>query len=1086
MSKQASITSFTQPKPETPKRKRDNKDSKIRDTVSPSQVSPENKKVQAKVSHEKTKREQTMTTEQQEEVKSKNRGKPTTPEVNRPTQIPLPPSPEGKKEDSSEEQRENCRNDRDDSMGQNVGETKDHTTQERIPEEEQRPKEPPTPMEVDDVEGTSPKDKLLEAEGKVPAKIQRSVTEKQETARDGQSTQTVQDGSAKSNPMNQLTFKAALTKQNTPILPQYKSHRVNVSFAIRSPKNKAKRTEYLAKGLNKFLTSAKKVAPANRTIFVRRFKDNVPLQDTERSAWIDAFGPTNMSQLINYTYGFYANQPLRNGTFRLTLQIVVPITTNMTEFIDNVNGVWGDSASQMVRDSTEQKLWDPKQVGWLLRSTWNMTASSELQDSLEATARAAGFPQVYFGVQWKTIPSPGNKKEAYDKETAIRAVVVSTNAPHVNQAWKILFDTYNSGSPSPNKVDMHFVPTKNHPDIRNNQTAVHNITYLMESQRIFKENTFTEECYSLSNPMAEVRPGVTLRDILMELKSRVMGPKKYGAKLFHSITPRMKDGVTAYFFTYHLALAKEATSVIAGLPSFIATELNLDPVLYCYPTHINKEHQWIADTRMIKNSTVDFLNSLTGNKVFERDEDEDEESYEMDSQCEREFKRTVGLDDAETVVHLADRKASRKKKIPEQVNSDQSVSEMSGLTNYSSASKASQARKEMRNTIDEQRIYMEEQAEAMKEMQERMMQMMQAMQSGGAPVNFTMPNLPPPPPHLVKPSAVEETTKPMLINLPEDKDDMDAQTNGEDEVQIMKVIQPVDSSDERIHNSGPSKDNPVEKEVENEEEYQEYTGESEGDEEEMPIGNTFIDSDGIEWETGSHLSLDNPNSENRDVDESWFELTQGTEMAARAYAMKMYREGHDVIISKTGATSPEKVVVYVIVHESDIQQTQENKSPPGNGKVEFTSTTEVQEYDPRRADLKGEQDVVQMNRQDGKTVKKEYDHRKVTQDEASSEEDESKEDLSSSSSEEQSTSTGTSKSSTQSPGDNESESGTPSSTREVKTTPQKASPATKRVTNLTRDVVAATAKMKKAQAIKAAAPKGKQKSISGQGSGQRK
>ena len=288
MLKQASITSFTQPKPETLKRKRDTKKSTLQDTVSPSQISPDSKKVQVKVSYEKKDREQTMTKEQQEEVKSKTRGrvksktkgKVILPEEESPVQVPLPPSPETTKEVNSEEQKENCYNDQNGLMGKKVGEIKDPTPEEKRSEEEQNPQEVPTPMEVDEVGTSSNKESKEKGKDKVPTEVQKSKTEEQETVKDGQDTQAVQDTSKKSTPMQQLTFKAALTKQNTPILPQYKSHRVNVSFVIRTPKNKAKRTEYLAKGLNKFLTAAKKVAPSNRTVFVRRFKDYVQVQDT--------------------------------------------------------------------------------------------------------------------------------------------------------------------------------------------------------------------------------------------------------------------------------------------------------------------------------------------------------------------------------------------------------------------------------------------------------------------------------------------------------------------------------------------------------------------------------------------------------------------------------------------------------------------------------------------------------------------------------------------------------------------------------------------------------------------------------------
>ena len=229
----------------------------------------------------------------------------------------------------------------------------------------------------------------------------------------------------------------------------------------------------------------------------------------------------------------------------------------------------------------------------------------------------------------------------------------------------------------------------------------------MESQRLFKEHTATEQCYALSNPDREYSKGVTLRQKLLQVTSRTMGTKKQGAKLFHSITSQEKDGAKAYFFTFHQALSKEAMSIISGLPAFVKEELHRDPEDFCYPTYINEDHQWLPETRTIKNATVDFLCGLTGlEHTMQEDSEEEDESYDMDEKVTREFRRTVGLDDSETVVDLGEQKKKRSKAVPTQIGSGDSVhSEMSGLTNFSSASKASQHRKELRKTIDDQRLH---------------------------------------------------------------------------------------------------------------------------------------------------------------------------------------------------------------------------------------------------------------------------------------------------------------------------------------------------------------------------------------------
>ena len=1152
MPKQSSITGFTVLKQDTPKRKREKKkEIDQTEVTSPSQSSPENKKFTVTTKGTKiSKMKPPRTIENKEEVRAKHRGRTNAEEDNTPpASIPLPSSPKQdktamqtdeertpggikqtdhqeteqlkKQGHAADDGRKNC------WFNKRSEEDKEHRNQEvlvnTIPQgaedESQKEKDHAPMKQAQDLQASGnieekhsdPQGHQMIAKNKALTPSTAGKTTKS-TSNEGKL-----NDSTHINPMKQLTFKAALTKNNSPLLPQFKTHRVHVSITIKTPKNKAKRTEYLAKGLNKFLLAAKKVAPSNRTIYVRRFKEHIPIADTDKPQWIDAFGNTDITHLMHYTNGFYANQALRNGTFCFSVQLVVPITTDIESFLENVNGIWGDS-TQIVRNCMEQKLYNPKQIGWFLRSIWNMSSTSELQDTLDKLATKAGYPNLHFGIQWKTIPSPGNKKEEYNKDTAIRAVVVSTNAGDVDQAWDILFAAYNSGKAPPGNADMHFVPTKDHPDIRNNQTAIHNITHLMESQRIFKENTRTEECYSLSNPDREYKDGLTIREKLLQVKSRVMGEKKKGARLFHSITARQRDGVKSYFITYHMALAKEATSIMSGLPSFISTELGVDPSQFCYPTYIKEDHTWIKETRTVKNSTVDFLSSLTGLQqgMMEEEEEEEEESYTMDSQCEREFRRTVGLDDAETVVDLKAQKRTRSKKIPAQVGSDKSVqSEMSGLTNFSTASKASQHRKELRKTIDDQREYMEGQAEAMANMQEQMVRMMQAVQSGSTlPDCINIPSFPTLPATYTgnqeeefqmegSPSLPQDTTntESMLIQMPDNHNaEVDRNTQTPPVKQCGVDTDQTDAPDTDMQDATGSV-NTIDQPS------------SDVRKSDLPTGNTFTDSKGQVWETGSILSLDNPDGENREVDESWFQVTSGDEKAARAYAMKLYREGHEVVISRTGAIDSETTVVYTIVHDSEVGQEQDSGqgSDPemSRNRVGFTTTSEVQEYDPSTAEIKGNSDIIHTKKdsvgqdspQQSKQAKEDHptpgERVKGKEDTSSSEDDRSdgsddtKED---SAEDDSSESTSTSKSSSQSPGDSDT---SEHKAQAKKSTNKQPSPSTtvpiqdtkigkNRAKNLTKDIIAETAKMKKAQVEKRASPRGKQKSKSGRESGRGK
>lgn len=381
---------------------------------------------------------------------------------------------------------------------------------------------------------------------------------------------------------------------------------------------------------------------------------------------------------------------------------------------------------------------------------------------------------------------------------------------------------------------------------------------------------------------------------------------------------------------------------------------------------------------------------------------------------------------------------------------------------------------------------MEEQADIMAKMQEQMMAMMQAVQAGGKlPETFSIPQI-----QDIKDmedvddptkNDDEEFPKAMIINLPEEqREDGQEHISINEEEQSTQVFDTPEDQD-----TNPSI----------------HTEEHIDDEkEEMPIGNTFTDPDGLVWETGSQLTLDNPKGEHRQVDDSWFQVTSGVESAARAYAMKMYREGQDIVISRTGAMNPTDVVVYVIVHENDVTQEQDSGqgSNPDEAKVKvgFQTTSEVQEYDPTFGEIKGGSEIINtkkgISKQDSLVQQEEPVQTTNSQNKIPMEESSvSTEENEATSSEESSDTNESSSSSSQSPGDTEkqrSKTATKKSERKqnssnVKIPPKENMTHNKRVKNITRDVIGATAKMKKSQAEKKATPSGKQKAPSGRGSG---
>ena len=200
----------------------------------------------------------------------------------------------------------------------------------------------------------------------------------------------------------------------------------------------------------------------------------------------------------------------------------------------------------------------------------------------------------------------------------------------------------------------------------------------------------------------------------MALSPQTTSEEFKNAKLFLSITQRNScEGDIQYYFTFHEAFEMEARSVVCNLGLFLRDELGLDPDMYCFPASTNPSHTWDPKSRTCINPTGALVADLVGctidikevveSQAVERDPDED-----MNSKEGREFQRTVGVDDTETVNDMTTKKQSWKK-VPQQIVEDgKSVSEMSGLTNYSSETKASLHRKELRNTVSNQQVELDE------------------------------------------------------------------------------------------------------------------------------------------------------------------------------------------------------------------------------------------------------------------------------------------------------------------------------------------------------------------------------------------
>ena len=502
--------------------------------------------------------------------------------------------------------------------------------------------------------------------------------------------------SALKNTFRDVASRAANLPEPAPIIPKWEAHRFACMFDIKMPKDRSKRTEYLAIELNKMIECLREYAK----VYVRKYSDFHMPRNSDKTSWISKFDKKKVSDLNSYTSGFYYYQPLRDGTFRLLIQLILPVGTDIPELLINANGhKWAGKNNRSIRDIREQNLHSPKYIGWLFRSNYSMVGSNELQTAFEERAG------IHFGLTFKSVPM--NNQGKYDKDTAIKAICVSCNDEDQDTAWNTLMDWYNSKKPKfPLGIQMMFIPSKNHPDIRNNPAAAQNISTLLDRQRIFLRDTEVVSCPHLAFPDAKTSRGRTLRQELMDLTARTMGDDHLGSKLFHSINKKVDmKGNELFQFTFHKSVARESLSVISGMGQFLAKELKLDAEFYCHPHLLKDGHKWDVKKRCVINPTTSYISNLAflagpGDDI---DGDEVNEEYSMDTKGRRESRRITGRDEEETVRDLTKKKKARDlRTIPKNVKDDSSTrSEISELTKFSSSTKASRERKNLRILLDE-------------------------------------------------------------------------------------------------------------------------------------------------------------------------------------------------------------------------------------------------------------------------------------------------------------------------------------------------------------------------------------------------
>ena len=283
----------------------------------------------------------------------------TSDEVDRTAPVTL--SQESPQERHTEDHNEETEPTETASMGykeSEQGENQDTTDSAEVPSDPEIPNDTNEDAEMETVEQTSPED--------IPHARESENTEEQYHKEDDPESKEVAsippaDGQPKlksslRNAYVNIARQAVNLPTPAPIIPKWEAHRFACMFDIKMPKDKSKRTEYIATELNKMMDCLREYSK----VYVRKYSEFHMPRHTDKTSWISKFDKKKVSDLTSYTFGFYYYQALRDGTFRLLIQLILPVGTNIPDLLINANGhKWAGKNNRSIRDIREQKFTFP-------------------------------------------------------------------------------------------------------------------------------------------------------------------------------------------------------------------------------------------------------------------------------------------------------------------------------------------------------------------------------------------------------------------------------------------------------------------------------------------------------------------------------------------------------------------------------------------------------------------------------------------------------------------------------------------------------------------------------------------------------
>ena len=446
----------------------------------------------------------------------------------------------------------------------------------------------------------------------------------------------------------------------------YQFVRVKIAVVIAKPLNNEDRINKLADEVNSFLTKALKFADVHGAHFgLREWKITTDPMVSDHEKW-HASIPKDADGLHKYTLGYYDFKELREGQYWFQLALVLSDTILLPSFIRNVHGVWSDGPRVAFLGS--KNVYDPKPVGWLFRSSREMTQSPDLEDEMNRRAKEH-YPSVFFNLRWMVIPDGTSTKRDWKSIDAVRAVAVFSNHQTINEATTLLRRWYPAALASrtncPLNIRCWFIQDMKHKDIENNAIAKQNCCIVLGRQQVYLTQLGgTAQDHSLFQIDKPIDPDTpessTLRDLLMAMKVTQV-PGHEGLPLFTGICRTVsKNDEEAFSFKFLTPVKNEAQSVAGNIPAVLKSEFGLNPENFCRSHFISADHTWNPATRTASTPTTNYIGDVESATremggppmAHPTQAIQEDEQFEMNSTTQKEYNRAAGVGEDETVISI--------------------------------------------------------------------------------------------------------------------------------------------------------------------------------------------------------------------------------------------------------------------------------------------------------------------------------------------------------------------------------------------------------------------------------------------------